>query len=178
MGQRKAFYRQRIPEFTCARKQTADIDILITSRHGDRKIRQSFKIRSRHPSRKRIAQPVQPILKNIYQSNTHRKDLRWPHFNDEPRVQEKEQVKDQQPCLFVFVACLTIPSSNQGYQPRRDNSISYMSVWQIYRDTEQRQEKETSQNELRLQFSGSQFQQWKKSRSCCPFQRRKSTPAS
>ena len=178
MGQRKAFYRQRIPEFTCARKQTADIDILITSRHGDRKIRQSFKIRSRHPSRKRIAQPVQPILKNIYQSNTYRKDLRWPHFNDEPRVQEKEQVKDQQPCLFVFVACLTIPSSNQGYQPRRDNSISYMSVWQIYRDTEQRQEKETSQNELRLQFSGSQFQQQKKSKSRCPFQRRKSTPAS
>ena len=53
----------RISEFTCARKQTADIDFLITSRDGDRKIRQSFRIRSRHPLRKRIAEPVQPILK-------------------------------------------------------------------------------------------------------------------
>ena len=34
--QRKAFYRQRIPEFNCARKETVDIDILVTSRNGDR----------------------------------------------------------------------------------------------------------------------------------------------
>ena len=33
IGQRKAFYRQRIPEFTCARKKTVDIDILVTSRN-------------------------------------------------------------------------------------------------------------------------------------------------
>ena len=32
IGQRKAFYRQRIPEFRCARKQTVDIDILVTFR--------------------------------------------------------------------------------------------------------------------------------------------------
>ena len=38
IGQRKAFYRQRIPEFRRARKETADIDILATSRNGDRKI--------------------------------------------------------------------------------------------------------------------------------------------
>ena len=35
IGQRKAFYRQRIPEFSCARKETVDIDILVTSRNGD-----------------------------------------------------------------------------------------------------------------------------------------------
>ena len=34
--QRKAFYRQRIPEFSCARKKTVDVDILVTSRNGDR----------------------------------------------------------------------------------------------------------------------------------------------
>ena len=34
IGQRKAFYRQRIPEFSCARKETVDIDILVTSRNG------------------------------------------------------------------------------------------------------------------------------------------------
>ena len=53
IGQRKAFYRQRIPEFSCARKETVDIDILVTSRNGDRKMMQSIKIMSRPPSRKR-----------------------------------------------------------------------------------------------------------------------------
>ena len=45
-------------------------------------------------------EPVKPILKNIYQSNTDRKDLSWPHFNNKPRVQEKQQVKDQQYRIF------------------------------------------------------------------------------
>ena len=34
IGQRKAFYRQRIPEFSCAGKETVNIDILVTSRNG------------------------------------------------------------------------------------------------------------------------------------------------
>ena len=55
---------------------------------------------------------VGPVLTNTYQSNTYRKDLSWPHFNDEARVQEKQQVKGQHSCIFVFVVCLTIPSSN------------------------------------------------------------------
>ena len=38
IGQRKAFYRQRIPEFSCVRKETVDIDILVTSRNGDRNV--------------------------------------------------------------------------------------------------------------------------------------------
>ena len=38
IGQRKAFYRQRIPEFSCARKETVDIDILVTSRNGQEKL--------------------------------------------------------------------------------------------------------------------------------------------
>ena len=36
IGQSKAFYRQTIPESSCARKETVDIGILITSRNGDR----------------------------------------------------------------------------------------------------------------------------------------------
>ena len=36
IGQRNAFYRHRIPESSCARKETVDIDILVTSRSGDR----------------------------------------------------------------------------------------------------------------------------------------------
>ena len=43
-GQRKASYWQRIPEFSCVRKETVDIGILLTSRNGDRKIMQSIRI--------------------------------------------------------------------------------------------------------------------------------------
>ena len=32
IGQRRAFLRQRIPESSCAKKETIDIDILVTSR--------------------------------------------------------------------------------------------------------------------------------------------------
>ena len=49
MGQRKAFYRQRTLESSCARKETVDLDILVTSRNGDRKIMHSIRIMSRSP---------------------------------------------------------------------------------------------------------------------------------
>ena len=45
IGQRKAFYRRRIPEYSCARKETA--------RSGERKIMQSIRITSRPTSRKK-----------------------------------------------------------------------------------------------------------------------------
>ena len=50
-SQRKAFYWRRIPEFSCTRKETVDIDILATSKNGDRKIMQSIRITSRPLSR-------------------------------------------------------------------------------------------------------------------------------
>ena len=50
-GQRITFYCQRIREPSCERRETVDIDILATSRNGDRKIMQSIKITSRLPSR-------------------------------------------------------------------------------------------------------------------------------
>ena len=53
IGLRKTFYRQRIPEFCGARKETVDIDILVTSRNGDRKTMHSIRITSRPTSRKR-----------------------------------------------------------------------------------------------------------------------------
>ena len=49
IDQRKVFYRQRIPESSFARKEILDIDIVITSRNGDRKITQSMRITSRSP---------------------------------------------------------------------------------------------------------------------------------
>ena len=47
--QRKKFYRQRIAESSCVRKETVDTDILITSRNGGRKIMQSIRITSKLP---------------------------------------------------------------------------------------------------------------------------------
>ena len=44
---KETFYRQRIPEPRCARKKTVDIEILLISRNGDRKIMQSIGITSR-----------------------------------------------------------------------------------------------------------------------------------
>ena len=81
--------------------KTVDIDILVTSRNGDRKIKQSIRITNRWT-----------VQMNIYQSNKYRKDLSWLHFNHEPRIHEKQQAKDQKSCIFVFVAYLTILSSN------------------------------------------------------------------
>ena len=51
IGQRKTFYGQRIPESSSARKETVDIDILVTFSNGDRKIMQSIRITSRPTSR-------------------------------------------------------------------------------------------------------------------------------
>ena len=47
----KVFRRKRIPESSCERKEAADIDILVISRNGDRKIMQSIRITSRPPLR-------------------------------------------------------------------------------------------------------------------------------
>ena len=45
IGQRKAFCGQRIPEFSCSRKETLNIEILITSRRkGDKKIMEPIRI--------------------------------------------------------------------------------------------------------------------------------------
>ena len=53
---------------------------------------------------------VEPVQIKIYHSNAYRKDLSWLHFDDEPRVQERQHRKDQQSCISVIVAYLTIPS--------------------------------------------------------------------
>ena len=55
---------------------------------------------------------TEPVQMNIYQSNTYRNDLIWQDFDDAPRVQGSQQVKDQQSYISVLVAYLIIPSSN------------------------------------------------------------------
>ena len=49
------------------RKETVDIDILETSRNGERKVMQSIRIMSRTTSRKKEVEPVKPVQMNIYQ---------------------------------------------------------------------------------------------------------------
>ena len=56
---------------------------------------------------------VESIQMNIYQSNNYRKDLSWLHFDNELRNQEKQQVKEQQAYIFVFVAYRTNPSQGR-----------------------------------------------------------------
>ena len=69
-------------------KETAGIDILVTSRNGDRKIIQSIRITTTLLKSNEV-EPVEPVQMNIYQSNTYRKDLHLLHCDDEPRVQER-----------------------------------------------------------------------------------------
>ena len=42
-------------------------------------------------------EPVELVQMIIYQSNNYGKDLSRLHFDDEPRVKERQQVKEQQP---------------------------------------------------------------------------------
>ena len=77
-------------------------------------------------------EPIVPVQMNIYQINTNRKDLSWRHFQNKPRIQERQQMKDQQSCILVFVAYPTIPSSNQEQNPTHDYCITCIAVWQIY----------------------------------------------
>ena len=51
-GYKKRKYK-KIKQSSCARKATVHIDILSTSRNGDRKIMQSIRMTSLPPSRKR-----------------------------------------------------------------------------------------------------------------------------
>ena len=65
----------------------------------------------------RQVEPVQPVQKDINQSNTHRKDLSWLHFEDEPRAHEMHQVKNQQYYIPVSVAYLSYTSSSRSTSP-------------------------------------------------------------
>ena len=110
IGQKKALYRQRIPVSKCARKETVDIDILVTSADGDRKVMQSIRITSRLPSRIRnwnqlsqfrwISTKVIPIEKTE------------AGYISTMSQGFKRGRKLRPSCFSVFLAYLTIPSSN------------------------------------------------------------------
>ena len=116
IGQRKAFYRQRIPGFSCARKETVVIGILVTSRNGDRKVMQSIRITCRPPLREREWNQL-ASSKDIYQSNTCRKNLTWPHFDNQPRIEEREKVKDRSLAYLFLYLVQQFQVANRGTSP-------------------------------------------------------------
>ena len=88
MGQKKAFYRQRIPESSCGWKETVDIDILVTSSNGDKKNHAIYQNSKWTFLKNKEVETVQPAQMNIYQSNNYRQGFKV--HNDEPRVQERQ----------------------------------------------------------------------------------------
>ena len=86
-------------------KETADMDILIKSTTGDTKIMQSTRVTSR-PTKRIMKWNVQPVQMN-YQGRNHRKYLSCVHFNNQQRVQEGQQLKNQKSYMPYFVANLT-----------------------------------------------------------------------
>ena len=89
--------------------------------------------------------PIQVVHLKIFQSKTYRKDLDWLHF-DELLVQEKPRAYDQQFYIPISVGYPTHPTDKWEHQPRHTNSISFKSVWSIYRD--QRQQNFISESKL------------------------------
>ena len=72
-------------------------------------------------------EPVEPVQMNIYQSNTYRRDLSWLHFNNEPRFQERQQVKHQQSCIFIFVAYQQFQEATRSTSP--DMTTVFHAWW-------------------------------------------------
>ena len=105
MGERKAFYRQKVIEYNWARNKIVDIGILVTSRNGDRKTMLSIKI---------FHQPAMR-MRNWNQFSqfrwTSRKYFSWLYFDNEISVQNRQWLKDQKPYIPVSVAYLIYPRS-------------------------------------------------------------------
>ena len=106
ISQRKAFCRERISKSSCARKEIVDIAILLEFRNGDRNIMESYLSDKETFHENEEVEAGQLVQMNIYQSNTYTKDLSWPHFIDDPRVQERQQVLVQQSYIPVPVTYL------------------------------------------------------------------------
>ena len=56
-------------------------------------------------------------LKNQTNKNEGDTVVKLATFHNEPRVQERQQMKDQQSCIFIFVAYPTIPSRPRSTSP-------------------------------------------------------------
>ena len=62
---------------------------------------------------------------NICQSNNYRKDLSWLPFDNEPRVQERQQVKKQQSCISVILRSEGIQLPNDEAMKNIEDRVGY-----------------------------------------------------
>ena len=125
IGQINTFFTQRIPESSCERKETIDIDTLVISRSGDRKTMHHQNNEQTSLENKEV-ETVQAVQMNIYQSN----DLSWLNFDDEARVQHRQQGKDQQSCISIFEAHLIF------HVATRSTSPDMTTVFHLFSDPE------------------------------------------
>lgn len=122
--------QERILQSTCVKKEAVGKEILITFKNGNI---QPIRIKGGPPKSNKV-EPVQPNQINIYQINTYSKDLDKLHFDNESRVQYKQQVKGQQSHIPVSVPYLKHWSSNQEHKAKHDNRILCQVIWYIHRD--------------------------------------------
>ena len=99
-------------------KETVDLDILIESSNGGRKIL--------HPIRKKSGRFTRIRKWNQFshfRRTSNRKNLDWLHFDDEARV----QLLDQQFLRPVSLAYSEYSSNSQEHQPRHVSSEANFS---------------------------------------------------
>ena len=106
------------------RKETVNIDILITLRSGDRENYAIYQNNDWTFPENKEREAVEPTHMNIYQNNTVRKYFISMISQGFKRL----QMKNQQAYISLFVAYLTFQRSNQEHQPRHDHSIPCKAV--------------------------------------------------
>ena len=110
IGQKKAFYRQRIPESRFARKKVCIHPYNIEDQL--QKNQAIYQNNEQIPLEKKEVEPLEPVQLNIDQSSTYQEMLAGYISTMWPRLHEKQEVKDQQSYISVLVAFLTFPSSS------------------------------------------------------------------
>ena len=87
---------------------------------------------------------VQPLWISIDQSNNYRKEFSWLHFDNEPRVQEGQLVKDQQFYRPISLIHLIFSRKCNEQQHGYDSSIPFKAIWYLDKDKQLPQEEKTS----------------------------------
>ena len=112
---------------------------------------------------------------NIYQSNTYRNNLSWLHFDNEPRVQERYQVKDQQSCISIFVAYLQFQVTTTGTSPDMRTALHTWSNGRFIEVESNLRRKKLRRTNQGSNFLGDNFSNWDNVRAPIQF-RRESQP--
>ena len=119
----------------------------------------------------------QRIPKSSCATIPYRKDLNCLHFDDKPRVQQRQLALDHQSYIPILVAYLTYPSRIQEYQPKYHNNIPCKGIWQIYSDKGQPQKKKLRSTNQDSNFLRGSFSNKDQVRGPIQFTRKKNSPS-